>query len=130
LVRRQYEINREAATRRYERALNTLRNSEGWRGVFGEEFARDLRNNEDLLREWAETGNQAALLLRVSYEGLAQTFRGAYAALAQGMRQAIAQAIVMRQSIGEAVRHRLRRWRSRWRRGPLRMRSSQRRMDC
>lgn len=100
----QYELNRAAALRRYEEGLNALRNSEGWRGVFGAEFGEMIRGNESLLREWATTADRGMLMLRVTLEGLGQMLRKTFQDFANAMGQNIAQAIVYRKSIGEAVR--------------------------
>lgn len=38
----QFEINRSVLLRNYQAELNALRNSVGWRGVFGNEFAQGM----------------------------------------------------------------------------------------
>ncbi len=99
-----YAANRDALLQRYGQELNVLHNSQGWQGVFGEAFGQALRDNEELLREWAESGNQAMMMVRVSAEVLEDTMRRAFRNFAAGMGQNIAQAIVYRKSIGEAMR--------------------------
>ncbi len=103
-IRAQFALNRAAATSAYEGSLNALRNSTGWRGVFGEEFAAAIRGNEELLREWAESANQASMLVRVAFESLSEMGQRAFQGLARGMAANVAQAFMYKQSIGEAMR--------------------------
>lgn len=100
----QFAINRRAAFDAYLADLNALRNSEGWRGVFGEAFGSSIRGNEELLRQWAESANQSLLMVQVAMESTGDAMRNAFRGFAQAMAASIAQAAVYRQSIGEAMR--------------------------
>jgi predicted nuclease with TOPRIM domain len=88
----------------YTADLQVLRNSEGWQGVFGEQFGAAIRGNEELLRLWAESANQSLLMVAVAMEGTAQTFQRGFQNFSRAMGANIAQAIVYEQSIGEAMR--------------------------
>lgn len=103
-MRERFAAAREALDDRYDKDLQQLENSEGWQGVFGQHFAQQIRGDEDLLDEWADTENQAAMMLAVTYASLGNTMQRAFAQFAQGMGQNIAHAIVYSKSIGEAMR--------------------------
>jgi hypothetical protein len=103
-IRQQFGLNRKAALEAYAGELNALRNSQGWQGVFGEEFAQAIRGNEALLRAWAESADQSLLMVAVAVEGTAQTFQRGFQGFSRAMGANIAQAIVYRESIGEAMR--------------------------
>ncbi len=103
-IRELYARNRTLLTEKYNRDLQTLVNSQGWQGVFGAYFAQELKNNEVLMRQWAQSSNQSLLMVKVTMEALRQTGRQAFAEFAQGMGSGIAQAIVYSTSIGQAMR--------------------------
>jgi uncharacterized protein YnzC (UPF0291/DUF896 family) len=90
--------NKEAAD------LQALRNSQGWQAVFGAPFAQMIRGNEALTREWASSTYQSMMLVRVSLEGVKESAQQAFAQFAQGMGQNIANAILYKKSIGEAMK--------------------------
>ncbi len=100
----QFELNRAAAYARWQNDLVVLYNSQGWQGVFGSLFAEGIRGNEALLREWAESSNQSLLMVRVTAESLNEMLMRAFIDWSAGMGQNIAQAIVYKNSIGEAMR--------------------------
>jgi len=103
-IRRQFDMNRAAAFARYGEEMTALYNSQGWRGLFGAEFAQGLRGNEALLREWAYSVDQAMMMPQVSVEVLGDMSRKAFGQFAQGMAQNIAQSVVFGKSTGEAMR--------------------------
>lgn len=103
-IRQQYELNRQAATDRYRADLNALHNSQGWQGLFGDQFARDIRNNEQLMREWAESANQSLLMVRVAVTGTRDILQAGFATFATGLAANVSQAIIYSRSIGEAFR--------------------------
>jgi hypothetical protein len=102
-IRQQYALNRQAADKRYQQDLQTLRNSQGWQGVFGSTFAQAIRGNEQLLREWASSAHQSLLMGQVAVEALGESSQRAFGSFSQAMGQNIAQAIVYKKSIGEAI---------------------------
>jgi len=104
IIRAQFALNRRASLEAYLGDLNALRNSEGWQGVFGEQFGSAIRGNEELLRMWGESANQSLMMVSVAMEGTQETFQRGFRSFAQGMGQNIAQAFVYRKSIGEAMR--------------------------
>lgn len=103
-IRQQYQLNREAALARYQSALNELRNSQGWEGLFGSVFANAIRGNEELLREWATSAERSMLMVRVAVESLDEMARRTFANFAAGMGQNIAYAVVYSKSLGTAMR--------------------------
>jgi hypothetical protein len=88
---------------REQTELQMLRNSQGWQGVFGSEFAEGLKRNEALARAWAESTNQSAMLVRVSLENLKETAQGAFGELAKGEAGSIMSAVVYGKSIKAAM---------------------------
>jgi hypothetical protein len=84
--------------------LQALKNSTGWRGVFGAEFAQQIRGNEALSKEWADGTQRSHMLVRMSLESLKETGQQAFGQLAQGMGGAIAQSLVYSKSFGEAMK--------------------------
>jgi hypothetical protein len=102
-LRQQYEMNRGAAFARYGEELSTLYNSQGWQGVFGNYFVQYIRENEQLLREWSSSANQSMLIVQVAVESMGAMSRKAFDQFAKGMGQNIANAIVYKKSIGEAM---------------------------
>jgi len=107
IVHQQFEMNRAAALDRHNQDLTVLQNSQGWQGVFGDYFAQHIRGNEELLRDWQTSGDQAMLMTRVAMEALGDQSRKAFGMMAQGMGQAIAQAVIYKKSVGEAMREAL-----------------------
>lgn len=103
-IRQQYEINRQAALGFYEAGLTQLANSTGWQGVFGELFANQIRGDEELLRQWAESANQSMLMVRVAVQSTEETLQRAFGNFSRAMAQNITQAFIYKQSIGEAMR--------------------------
>src|SRR5579859_470380 len=61
-----FALNRKALLDKEQTDLLVLRNSQGWRGVFGSEFAALLKGNEAALREWAGSVDQAAAMVKLS----------------------------------------------------------------
>jgi len=104
IIRRQYDMNRAAAFARYGEEMTALYNSQGWRGLFGAEFAQGLRGNEAMLREWAYSSQQSLMMVRVASESLKEMALSAFGSFGQAMGQNIASAIVYKKSIGEAMR--------------------------
>jgi hypothetical protein len=88
---------------REQTELQMLRNSQGWQGVFGSEFAEGLKRNEALARAWAESTNQSAMLVRVSLENLKETAQAAFGELAKGEAGSIMSAVVYGKSIKAAM---------------------------
>jgi len=103
-TRQQYDINREAALKRYEVQLQALRNSEGWQGFFGAKFAELIRGNEELSRAWAERTERSMLDVRVATAGLSEMGRRAFEGFAEGMGAAGAEALIYGKSFGAAMR--------------------------
>jgi hypothetical protein len=84
--------------------LQALHNSQGWRGIFGQEFAQMIRGNEALTKQWETSTNQSLMLVRVTLEGLKEEGQQAFAQLARGMGQNIASALIYKKSFKEAMR--------------------------
>jgi hypothetical protein len=103
-IRQQFALNRKASLVAYLGDLNALHNSTGWRGVFGAEFADAIRGNEELLQEWATSANQSLLMVRVAGEAVTESLQRGFGNFSKAMGANIAQAIVYKTSIGEAMR--------------------------
>lgn len=103
-IRAAYAGIRTALYQKEQQDLQALRNSRGWQGVFGNEFAQAIRGNEALTRQWATSTNQSLLMVQVAMESLRYMGRQAFAELAQGMGQNIANAFIYEKSIGQAMR--------------------------
>lgn len=84
--------------------LQAVLNSQGWQGVFGAKFAETIRGNEALLKQWQTSTNQAAMMVKVTLEGLKEAGQQTFEGMAQGMGANIASAIVYQKSLGEAMR--------------------------
>lgn len=84
--------------------LAALRNSAGWQGVFGSQFAQMIKGNEALTKEWASSTNQSVMMVRVTMEGLREQGQKTFEQFAQGMGSGIANAIVYSTSVGAAMR--------------------------
>lgn len=102
-IEAKYAALRTAVAQKYAVDLQALKNSQGWRGVFGDEFAQSIRRNEALTREWATSTNQSHMMVRMSLEALKETGQDTFKAFAQAEGQAIANAIVYSQNIGQAM---------------------------
>jgi hypothetical protein len=102
-IERAFGQMRTQITQKYAQDLQALRNSQGWQGVFGNEFAKTIRGNEALTREWATSTHQSAMMVRVTLEALKETAQDTFGSFAQGMGSSIADAIVYKKSIGEAM---------------------------
>jgi len=103
-IRALYQMNRDALYTREQSELQALRNSQGWQGVFGGEFARLLKGDEAAARAWAESLNQSALMVKLSLTALKQEAEDAFSGFSKGMGGNIAQAIVYSGSIKQAMR--------------------------
>ena len=102
-VRAQFAAIREELTRRYALDLQQLTNSQGWQGVFGSKFEEGIKHNEALMKQWATSTNQSALLVKVALENLKEMASATFDSFAQGMGAGIAQAIVYQKSISAAM---------------------------
>jgi hypothetical protein len=102
-----YAAGRKAVTDKYNSDLQALENSQGWQGVFGNKFKSLLRDDEDLMRQWATSTNQSLMLLQVSLHGVKEMGEQAFQSLADGMGQNIAQAIEYGGSIEKAMQQAL-----------------------
>lgn len=103
-IRQQFALNRKASLEAYLGDLNALRDSSGWQGVFGDAFADAIRGNEELLREWANSANQSLLMVQVAGQSVTESLQRGFNTFSQAMGANIAQAIVYKTSIGEAMR--------------------------
>ena len=84
--------------------LQALHNSQGWKGVFGKDFAQAIKGNEDLSDEWADSTNRARMMVKVSLESLKEQGQQAFAQLSQGMGASIMHAIIYKESVGAAMK--------------------------
>ena len=100
----QFEQLRRAALRRMQTDLTTLRNSQGWQGVFGNVFAQGIRNNQSLMNQWATSAHRDLLMVKVSLEDMKQMAVEAFDQLATAEAQGIVHACIYKKSIGEAMR--------------------------
>jgi hypothetical protein len=103
-IRAFYDQIRSQSTQKYQQDLQKLLNSQGWRGVFGDQFASLIKGNEALSREWANTTNQSMMSVQVTVEALKKMMLDAFNQLANSEGQAIAHAVIYKQSVGEAMR--------------------------
>jgi hypothetical protein len=99
----QFAAVQAALTQKQQEDLQQLQNSQGWKGVFGSEFAQMIRGNEALSKEWAASQNQAQLMVKVALESMKEEAQHAFQQMAQGMGGAIAQGLVYEKSIGKAM---------------------------
>ncbi|MGA2328119.1 MAG: hypothetical protein ABSH05_17715 [Bryobacteraceae bacterium] len=104
ILHAQFEINRHAALMKYQTDLATLANSTGWQAVFGARFAQSIRGNEELLRQWVENTGHSWLMVRVAVESMKEGVQQAFGTFADAMGQNIADAIVYRKSLGDALK--------------------------
>jgi hypothetical protein len=102
-----YAAARAALYQKEQTELQALANSQGWQGVFGSKFAELLRGDEALMKEWSQSSNQSAMMVRVTLEGLKETGEKTFESLGQGMAANIASAVVHSKSIKEAMRSEL-----------------------
>jgi hypothetical protein len=100
----QFEQLRHAALVRMQKDTQTLRNSQGWQGVFGNVFAQGLRSNETLMQQWAQSAHRDLLLVKVALEDLKEQAVETFRVMAQAEAQSIVHAFIYKQSIGEAMR--------------------------
>jgi hypothetical protein len=103
-IRAQFALNRKASLWAYLGDLNTLHNSTGWQGIFGDEFANAIRGNEELLREWSTSANQSLLMVQVAGQSVTESLQRGFKTFSQAMGANIAQAIIYKTSIGDAMR--------------------------
>lgn len=102
-VHQKFANLRSAITTKYQQDLQTLRNSQGWQGVFGSQFAQMVKGDEELLRQWAQSTNQSLMLVKMALSDLKEMGHQAFQQMAQGMAQGIVQAIQYKTSIGDAM---------------------------
>jgi hypothetical protein len=102
-VEAEYAAIHAALLKKYGNDLNALKNSQGWQGVFGSHFASQIKQNENLMKEWETSTNRAAMSVQVAMESLKQALKDAFDQWAQGMGQGIASAIVYSKSIKQAM---------------------------
>ena len=99
-IEARFEAIRGAYLTKYQTDLTRLQNSQGWRGIFGNHFAQEIRGNSDLLKQWETSTNRSLLAVQVTVESVKEAFEH----MDQAMGQAIASAIVYSKSIGQAMR--------------------------
>jgi hypothetical protein len=99
----QFAAVQAALTQKEQQDLQQLQNSQGWKGVFGSEFAQMIRGNEALSKEWAASQTRAQLMVKVALESMKEEAQHAFQQMAQGMGGAIAQGLVYEKSIGKAM---------------------------
>jgi hypothetical protein len=87
-----------------QKELQTLANSQGWKAVFGAGMAEGLQRNEELMKQWAQSGHGFALTMQASLEGLKETAQDAFMSMAQGMAGSIISAEIHKKSIKEAMK--------------------------
>jgi hypothetical protein len=102
-IETQFAALRTALLDKYALDLQGLQNSQGWQGIFGSKFASGLKNNEDLMKQWATSSNQSLMLVKVSLENLKEMGQHAFEQMAQGMGAGIANALVYSKSVGAAM---------------------------
>lgn len=102
-IHAEFAALRTALLGKYGADLQALANSQGWQAVFGSKFADGLKNNEALMKQWATSSNQSAMLVQVSMENLKEMSQQAFDQMAQGMGAGIANALVYSKSIGAAM---------------------------
>jgi hypothetical protein len=83
--------------------LQNLKNSTGWKGVFGDDFAESIRRNTILTQQWADSTDRSLLLVRVAIESAKEQLQDFVHAEVQAMGAAIAQSLVYSKSIGAAM---------------------------
>jgi len=103
LVHQQFAAIRAALLTRYNTDLQVLQNSQGWQVVFGGKFGQLLKGDEAKFKEWAQSANQSALLVRESFEMLGEIGQHAFDQLTEGMGSGIASALVYSKSISQAM---------------------------
>lgn len=103
-IREFYARIRSSLTLKYQNDLQTLLNSQGWQGVFGNSFGQLIKGNEALFREWSTSANQGLLMVRMSLEALKEQSQQTFLELARGMGNSITQAAILEKSIGQAMR--------------------------
>jgi hypothetical protein len=99
-----YAAIRVALYQKEQTDLQTLKNSQGWQGVFGDEFAQSIRRHEELSKEWATSAQRDHLAVQVSLESLKEMGQQAFQQMANGMGQAIANSIVYSKNMKQAMK--------------------------
>ncbi len=79
-------------------------NMTGLSGLFTDELGQAIRGNQALVEEWAASAHQSMMLVRVAAESLRETSVAAFGHFSRAMGANIAQAIIYKASIGEAMR--------------------------
>ena len=59
----QFAAVQAALTQKEQEDLQKLQNSQGWKGVFGSEFAQMIRGNEKLSEAWAASQTRAQFMV-------------------------------------------------------------------
>jgi hypothetical protein len=103
-VATRYAAIRAALLKKEQTELQELKNSQGFHGVFGAGFAEMIRGNEALAKEWAQSTDQAGMLVKVSLEGLKETAEETFKSFAAGMGASIESAVIHSKSIKEAMK--------------------------
>jgi hypothetical protein len=103
-IMQQFDAIRKGLLDKEQMDLHALYNSQGWRGIFGEEFTQDIRRNEELMKEWATSSNQSLLMVKVALESMKEMSQKAFEQMAQGMGAGIAHAMIYEKSIGAAMK--------------------------
>ena len=104
LVHQRYAAVRDSITTKYQQDLQTLQNSQGWQGVFGNKFVEMLKGNEALLKQWQQSANQSLLMVKVSLQDLKQMSQQAFEQFAQSMGSGAVAAAIQGKSIEAAMR--------------------------
>jgi len=102
-IEAQFAKIQSALLQRYQADLQTLRNSQGWQGVLGSQFASLIKNDEQLWKQWASSVNQSHLMVKDSLAALKTMSEETFRSFAQGEAQAIASSIMYAKSIGAAM---------------------------
>ena len=102
-IAQEYAAIRAALLTKENSDLQQLRNSQGWQGVFGNEFAQSIKRNEALSKEWADSSQRDHLMVRASLESLKETAEDTFGAMMKAEASAIMHAIVYKTSIKAAM---------------------------
>jgi hypothetical protein len=93
-LRAQFDSIRAALLTKEQVELQALHNSQGWQGIFGNEFAQSIRRNEALTAEWAARTSQSHMQVRVALESLKEMAQDTFAQMAAGEAGAITHALI------------------------------------
>jgi hypothetical protein len=99
----QFAAIQAALAKKEQEDLQALKNSQGWQGVFGREFADGIKGNEALAKEWAAGQDRSQMLVQVALESTKEAAQDAFGHMASAMGGAISQALVYDKSIGKAM---------------------------